>query len=81
MRTVHVDELDKQTPVLIQGRHFDRALRPVKADERLGMRLCVLHNLFFYNELTARMREEIERGSFESFYLKYRDILGEFAED
>ena len=53
----------------------------LKADERLGMRLCVLHNLFFYNDLTARMREEIERGSFESFYMKYRDILGEFAED
>ena len=45
------------------------------------MRLCVLHNLFFYNELTARMRREIELGSFESFYSKYRDILGEFAED
>ncbi|MBR4635806.1 MAG: tRNA guanosine(34) transglycosylase Tgt [Clostridia bacterium] len=53
----------------------------LKVDERLGMRLCVLHNLFFYNELTTRMRREIELGSFESFYSKYRDILGEFAED
>ena len=52
----------------------------LKADERLGMRLCVLHNLYFYNELTARMRQAIEDGSFEQFYNKYRVILGEFAE-
>ena len=52
----------------------------LKADERLGMRLCVLHNLYFYNELTARIRESIENGSFEAFYQKYRRIIGEFAE-
>jgi queuine tRNA-ribosyltransferase len=53
----------------------------LKADERLGMRLCVLHNLYFYNDLTARMRSEIENGTFERFYQKYRLILGEFADD
>ena len=47
----------------------------LKADERLGMRLCVLHNLHFYNELMARMRKEIEEGTFEAFYEKYRLIL------
>ncbi|MBO4879426.1 MAG: tRNA guanosine(34) transglycosylase Tgt [Clostridia bacterium] len=52
----------------------------LKADERLGMRLCVLHNLYFYNELTARIRESIENGSFEAFYQKYHRIIGEFAE-
>ena len=49
----------------------------LKADERLGMRLCVLHNLYFYNEMMARIRREIEQGTFEEFYRKYREILGE----
>ncbi len=47
----------------------------LKADERLGMRLCVLHNLYFYNELMAKIREEIERGTFTEFYEHYREIL------
>ena len=47
----------------------------LKADERLGMRLCVLHNLWFYNEMMAKKREEIENGTFEEFYQKYREIL------
>ena len=49
----------------------------LKADERLGMRLCVLHNLYFYNEMMAKIRKEIEQGTFEEFYRKYREILGE----
>ena len=49
----------------------------LKADERLGMRLCVLHNLHFYNEMMERIRKEIEAGTFEVFYQKYREILGE----
>ncbi len=53
----------------------------LKADERLGMRLCVLHNLYFYNELTARIRASLEDENFESFYREQRGILGEFAED
>lgn len=47
----------------------------LKADERLGMRLCVLHNLWFYNELMRRIREEIEKGTYTEFYEKYREIL------
>lgn len=62
-------------------KHYSRAYirHLLKADERLGMRLCLLHNLYFYNELAARMRAEIEAGTFENFYQKYRLILGEFA--
>lgn len=52
----------------------------LKADERLGMRLCVLHNLFFYNELMTRIRECFDEGGFDEFYRKYRDILGIFAD-
>ncbi len=43
----------------------------------LGMRLAVLHNLWFYNELTAKIREALDAGEYESFYRKYRAILGE----
>ena len=46
-----------------------------KAREMLGMRLCVLHNLYFYNELMERIRAELENGTFESFYKEYREIL------
>ena len=49
----------------------------IKAKEMLGMRLCVLHNLFFYNELMQKIRDALDGGYFESFYQKYRLILGE----
>ena len=38
-----------------------------KAGEMLAMRLCVLHNLFFYNELMARIRAAIEEDRFDEF--------------
>lgn len=46
-----------------------------KAREMLGMRLCVLHNLYFYNELMEKIRNSIEDGTFLSFYNQYREIL------
>lgn len=46
-----------------------------KAREMLGMRLCVLHNLYFYNDLMERIRKEIEQGTFETFYNEYREVL------
>lgn len=49
----------------------------LKADERLGMRLCVLHNLHFYNDMMRRIRKAIETNTFEEFYQHYRTILGE----
>lgn len=47
----------------------------IRSGEMLGMRLCVLHNLYFYNELMAKIREAIENDKFEDFYNKYRKIL------
>ncbi len=38
-----------------------------KAKEMLGMRLCVLHNLYFYNKLMADIRLAIEEDRFEEF--------------
>ncbi len=50
-------------------RNFSRAyIRHLfKAKEMLGMRLCVMHNLYFYNELAARIRKAIEEDRFEEF--------------
>ena len=49
----------------------------IKAKEALGMRLAVLHNLYFYNDLMAKIREALDGGYYESFYQKYRVVLGE----
>ncbi len=51
-----------------------------KAKETLGMRLAVLHNLYFYNELMQKIRDALDAGEFENFYRYYRDILGERSE-
>lgn len=48
----------------------------MKANEMLGMRLAVMHNLHFYNHLMERIREELDNGTFTAFYEKYRNILG-----
>ena len=48
----------------------------MKANEMLGMRLAVMHNLHFYNHLMERIREELDNGTYTQFYLKYREILG-----
>ncbi|MBQ8764380.1 MAG: tRNA guanosine(34) transglycosylase Tgt [Clostridia bacterium] len=39
----------------------------IKAKEMLGMRLCVLHNLHFYNDLMAKIRTAIDEGRFAEF--------------
>lgn len=50
-------------------RHYSRAyIRHLfKAKEMLGMRLCVLHNLYFYNHLMEEIRLAIEEDRFERF--------------
>ncbi len=59
-------------------RNFSRAYirHLMKAGEMLGMRLCVTHNLYFYNTLLEKIREELDNNNFENFYCKYREILG-----
>ena len=58
-------------------RHYSKAyIRHLfKAKETLGMRLAVMHSLYFYNELMARIRDAIDADAWEPFYRKYRDIL------
>lgn len=39
----------------------------LKAKEMLGMRLCVLHNLYFYNTMMEEIRQAIEDGAYRSY--------------
>jgi queuine tRNA-ribosyltransferase len=39
----------------------------MKAKEMLGMRLCVLHNLYFYNTMMEEIREAIEQGRYQAY--------------
>ena len=39
----------------------------LKAKEMLGMRLCVLHNLYFYNTMMEEIRAAIEAGEYKSY--------------
>lgn len=46
-----------------------------KAGEQLAGRLAVMHNLYFYNTLTERIRESIENGTFDQFRATYSQRL------
>ena len=46
-----------------------------KSEEMLGMRLAVLHNLYFYNHLMERIRNAIECNKFNEFYEKHIGVL------
>ena len=56
-------------------RHYSRAYirHLLKAKEMLGMRLCVLHNLYFYNTMMTEIREAIEQGRYQEYKRKKLD--------
>ena len=45
------------------------------AEEMLAMRLCVMHNLYFYNKLMEKIRNALDAGEFEAFRAEYSDKL------
>ena len=47
----------------------------LKAKEMLGMRLCVLHNLYFYNHLMEDIRGAIDEGCYSKFKEERLDML------
>ena len=59
-------------------RSFSRAYirHLLKSGEMLGMRLAVIHNLYFYNNLMEVIRSELDKGTFSDFYQTYRNVLG-----
>ena len=46
-----------------------------KSKEMLAMRLCVMHNLHFYNMLMQEIRDALDNGTFEEYRNKYVDLL------
>ncbi len=58
-------------------RNFSRAyIRHLfKANEQLGGRLAVMHNLYFYNTLMEKIREALDNGTFAEFRAKYSELL------
>ena len=57
-------------------RHSKAYIRHLfKAKEMLAMRLCVMHNLYFYNTLMEKIRDALDNGTFEEFKEKYVDLL------
>lgn len=49
--------------------HYSRAYirHLLKAKEMLGMRLCVLHNLYFYNTMMEEIRDALDQNRFQSY--------------
>jgi queuine tRNA-ribosyltransferase len=60
-------------------RNFTRAYlhHLFKSGEMLGMRLAVMHNIYFYNTFLEKIREALDRGSFESFYREQIEKVGQ----
>lgn len=50
-------------------RNYSRAYvrHLLKAKEMLGMRMCVLHNLYFYNTMMEEIRDALDRGEFKAY--------------
>lgn len=64
-------------------RNFSRAyIRHLfKAEEQLAGRLAVMHNLYFYNTLTEKIREALDNGTFASFRNHYSPLLASRLSD
>ncbi len=68
--------LDEECDCPVCRKHSRAYIRHLfKAKEMLAMRLCVTHNLYFYNTLMIRIRESLENGTFPEFYETYRERL------
>ena len=53
----------------------------LKAKEMLGMRLCVLHNLYFYNTMMEEIRDALDRGGFKTYKKRKLDGMGQTVYD
>jgi len=50
----------------------------LKAGEMLGMRLCVLHNLYFYNHMMEEIRDALDAGKFAKYKRRKLEGMQEF---
>ena len=53
----------------------------LKAKEMLGLRLCVLHNLFFYNTMMSEIRDALEQGRFGEYKRKKLENMSQNKEE
>ena len=68
--------LDPQCDCPVCRRYSRAYLRHLfQAGEILAMRLCVMHNLYFYNRLMQRIRDALDAGCFAQFREEYSDRL------
>ena len=60
-------------------RNYSRAYirHLLKAGEMLGLRLCTLHNLYFYNKMMSDIRTAIRSGTFEAYRRAMNEALSE----
>ena len=60
-------------------RRFSRAYvrHLFAAEEILAMRLAVMHNLYFYNKLTQKIRDALDEGRFAAFRAEYSEKLSQ----
>jgi queuine tRNA-ribosyltransferase len=63
-------------------RNYSRAYvrHLLKAKEMLGMRLCVLHNLYFYNIMMDEIRQAIEQGRYKEYKIKKLQTMNNVEE-
>ena len=64
-------------------RHYSRAYirHLLKAKEMLGMRLCVLHNLYFYNTMMEEIRNALDEGRYEEYKQKKLESMAAGPKD
>ena len=52
----------------------------LKAKEMLGMRFCVLHNLYFYNTMMEEIRDALDKGCYEEYKAKKLESMASGAQ-
>ena len=67
--------VEEPPPAAVEPAAYIRHL--ITAEEMLGMRLAVMHNLYFYNKLTQCIRDAIDGGFFREFRAEYSQKLSE----
>ncbi|MBO7600278.1 MAG: tRNA guanosine(34) transglycosylase Tgt [Lachnospiraceae bacterium] len=74
-----IEEGCKCTACSMYSRAYIRHL--LKAKEMLGMRLCVLHNLYFYNTMMTEIRNALDEGDFAGYKKRKLDSMAEGADE
>ena len=74
-RLPHRPGLSAARPAAAISRAYLRHL--FKAEEMLAMRLLVMHNLWFYNELMQKIRDALDEGQFAEFRAEYSEKLAQ----